>query len=265
MTRGAALPLSAMLADLEDLVLCEPFSADHAAVARSAEVVGALGARLLRAGPEVIVIGGVTHLRWSFGAPRVLLVGHHATVWPMGSLQNRPWPVADGIARGPGVLDMKAGLVQMFHAVLPALPGRGVRTGQRRRGSRLTDLPAADRGIRAGVRGRLGTGGVRGRGRRAQDRPQGHFAVRGCRARVPHTRAWNRRRGSTPRSRPLTRSRPSPTSQAQRAPPVPPAPSCERRPSRPPWWRPAPPSTQCPRWRRCPWMCACPPWRRRTG
>ncbi|WP_408059470.1 M20 family metallopeptidase [Streptomyces europaeiscabiei] len=110
-----------MLADLEDLVLCESFSADHAAVARSAEVVGALGARLLGAAPEVIVIDGVTHLRWSFGTPRVLLVGHHDTVWSMGSLQNHPWSVVDGIARGPGVLDMKAGLVQMFHA-LASLP-----------------------------------------------------------------------------------------------------------------------------------------------
>lgn len=121
MTRGTALALPAMLADLEDLVLCESFSADHAALARSAEVVSALGTRLLGAGPEVIVIDGVTHLRWSFGTPRVLLVGHHDTVWPMGSLQNHPWSVADGIARGPGVLDMKAGLVQMFHA-LASLP-----------------------------------------------------------------------------------------------------------------------------------------------
>ncbi|GKQ40626.1 glutamate carboxypeptidase [Streptomyces sp. A012304] len=121
MTRGAALSLPAMLADLEELVLCESFSADHAAVARSAEAVGALGRRLLGAGPETIVIDGVTHLRWIFGTPRVLLVGHHDTVWPMGSLQKHPWSVSDGIARGPGVLDMKAGLVQMFHA-LASLP-----------------------------------------------------------------------------------------------------------------------------------------------
>ncbi|MYS86694.1 M20 family metallopeptidase [Embleya scabrispora] len=110
-----------MLADLEELVLCESFSADHAAVARSAEVVGALGSRLLGAEPETIVIDGVTHLRWAFGTPRVLLVGHHDTVWPMGSLRTHPWSVADGIARGPGVLDMKAGLVQMLHA-LASLP-----------------------------------------------------------------------------------------------------------------------------------------------
>ncbi|MCM2430635.1 M20/M25/M40 family metallo-hydrolase [Streptomyces sp. RKAG337] len=114
-----------MLADLEELVVCESFSADHAALARSAEVVGALGARLLGAEPERIVIEGVTHLRWVFGTPRVLLVGHHDTVWPMGSLRSHPWSVVDGVARGPGVLDMKAGLVQMFHAVasLPSLEG----------------------------------------------------------------------------------------------------------------------------------------------
>ncbi|MGW7056131.1 M20 family metallopeptidase [Streptomyces sp. NPDC054887] len=110
-----------MLADLEALVRCESFSEDHAAVARSAEAVGALGSRLLGAEPEAVVIDGVTHVRWVFGTPRVLLLGHHDTVWPVGTVETRAWSVADGIARGPGVLDMKAGLVQMFHA-LASLP-----------------------------------------------------------------------------------------------------------------------------------------------
>ncbi|MEV0025420.1 M20 family metallopeptidase [Streptomyces atroolivaceus] len=114
---GPVCALPTMLADLEALVRCESFSADHAALARSARTVGAIGARLLGAGPETIVVDGVTHLRWVFGTPRVLLVGHHDTVWPVGSLQARPWSVAGGVARGPGVLDMKAGLVQMFHAL----------------------------------------------------------------------------------------------------------------------------------------------------
>lgn len=120
-----AVDLSAMLADLEELVCCESFSADHEAVARSAAVVAGQGRRLLGASPETIVIDGVTHLRWSFGEPRVLLLGHHDTVWPIGSLRTRPWSVGDGIARGPGVFDMKAGLVQMFHALtaLPSLDG----------------------------------------------------------------------------------------------------------------------------------------------
>ncbi|MET7501200.1 M20 family metallopeptidase [Streptomyces microflavus] len=114
---GEAGALPAILADLEALVRCESYSADHAALARSAEAVGALGTRLLGTAPESIVIDGVTHLRWVFGTPRVLLVGHHDTVWPTGSLEARPWSVTAGIARGPGVLDMKAGLVQMFHAL----------------------------------------------------------------------------------------------------------------------------------------------------
>lgn len=79
-----------MLADLEELVLCESYSTDHEAVARSARVVGALGRRLLGAEPETLVIDGVTHLRWSFGRPRVLLLGHHDTVWPIGTLREHP-------------------------------------------------------------------------------------------------------------------------------------------------------------------------------
>ncbi|MFI9357787.1 M20 family metallopeptidase [Streptomyces lydicus] len=114
-----------MLADLEELVVCESYSADHAAVARSAQVVAAQGERLLGAAPRTLVIDGVTHLQWSFGTPRILLLGHHDTVWPIGSLTTHPWSVQQGIARGPGVFDMKAGLVQMFHALasLPSLDG----------------------------------------------------------------------------------------------------------------------------------------------
>ncbi|WP_370416646.1 M20 family metallopeptidase [Streptomyces fradiae] len=114
-----------MLADLEELVTCESYSADHAAVARSARVVADQGSRLLGARPETLVVDGVTHVRWSFGAPRILLLGHHDTVWPIGSIKTHPWSVERDIARGPGVFDMKAGLVQMFHALasLPSLDG----------------------------------------------------------------------------------------------------------------------------------------------
>ncbi|MBP2707032.1 M20/M25/M40 family metallo-hydrolase [Microbispora sp. RL4-1S] len=114
-----------MLADLEELVLCESYSADHDAVARSAAVVAEQGRRVMGTPPETIVVDGVTHLRWSFGPPRVLLLGHHDTVWPVGTLRDHPWSVEDGVARGPGVFDMKAGLVQLFHAVatLPSPDG----------------------------------------------------------------------------------------------------------------------------------------------
>ncbi|MFE4860030.1 M20 family metallopeptidase [Streptomyces sp. NPDC056670] len=114
-----------MLIDLEELVTCESFSADHAAVARSAQVVAAQGRRLLGAVPRILDVEGVTHVQWTFGSPRILLLGHHDTVWLIGSLKTHPWSVEQGIARGPGVFDMKAGLVQMFHALasLPYLDG----------------------------------------------------------------------------------------------------------------------------------------------
>ncbi|MEV0583587.1 M20 family metallopeptidase [Nonomuraea sp. NPDC050310] len=118
--------IETMLADLEELVTCESFSADLEAVARSAKVVGAMGRRLLGAEPEYLVIDGVTHLRWTFGTPKVLLLGHHDTVWPIGTLRTHPWSVVDGVARGPGVFDMKSGLVQIFHALAGLDPLDGV-------------------------------------------------------------------------------------------------------------------------------------------
>jgi glutamate carboxypeptidase len=111
-------PVESMLADLAELVTCESPSSDREAVARSAEAVAELGHRLLGAEAERIVLDGRTHLRWRFGgSDPVLLLGHHDTVWPIGSLVEHPWRVVDGAAYGPGCFDMKAGIVQMFHAL----------------------------------------------------------------------------------------------------------------------------------------------------
>ena len=49
--------------------------------------------------------------------PTQLLLGHVDTVWPLGTLESRPWSVEDGVARGPGVFDMKAGVVQILFAL----------------------------------------------------------------------------------------------------------------------------------------------------
>ncbi|MGI5500320.1 M20 family metallopeptidase [Lentzea sp. CA-135723] len=111
-----------LLNDIERLVSCESPSDDLAAVARSAEVTAAVGAALLGAEPERIVLDGRTHLRWRLGSgPRkVLLLGHHDTVWPIGSLARIPFGVTDGVLRGPGCFDMKTGLAMIFHAVAAA-------------------------------------------------------------------------------------------------------------------------------------------------
>jgi glutamate carboxypeptidase len=48
---------------------------------------------------------------WPGDGPRVLLLGHFDTVWPRGQLQRQPIEVRDERLFGPGVYDMKAGLM----------------------------------------------------------------------------------------------------------------------------------------------------------
>lgn len=126
----ASLP--AIVGDIERLVRTESPSADLAAVAHSAEVVAAIGTARLGVEPELIVLDGRTHLRWRLGenegSRRVLVLGHHDTVWPLGSLATHPFEVRDGVLRGPGCFDMKAGLAMAFHA-LAAMAALGVADG----------------------------------------------------------------------------------------------------------------------------------------
>ena len=55
----------------------------------------------------------------SDGAPLQLLVGHTDTVWPIGTVYDMPveWEEQEDIVRGPGVFDMKAGIVEMIYAL----------------------------------------------------------------------------------------------------------------------------------------------------
>jgi glutamate carboxypeptidase len=56
----------------------------------------------------------------------VLLLGHYDTVYPLGSLATMPCRVGNGRLLGPGVLDMKSGIVLMLYAIegLQAWHGR---------------------------------------------------------------------------------------------------------------------------------------------
>jgi glutamate carboxypeptidase len=123
-----AADLPVMLEEIRGLVRVESPSADLEAVARSADAVAELGTTLLGVPPERLVVDGCTHLRWRLGPEpgRVLLLGHHDTVWPVGSLAEHPCEVADGILRGPGCLDMKTGLVMAFRAVAALSDAGGV-------------------------------------------------------------------------------------------------------------------------------------------
>ena len=113
----SALP--GMLEDIRRLVECESPSSDLDAVARSADRVAEVARPLIGVDPDVIVLDGRTHVRWRLGEQpaKVLLLGHHDTVWPVGSLGHHPFAVHGDQLVGPGCFDMKAGLVLALHAL----------------------------------------------------------------------------------------------------------------------------------------------------
>ncbi len=51
------------------------------------------------------------------GQPVQVMVGHVDTVWPLGTVVRMPVVESEGLLKGPGVFDMKGGLVQMIYAV----------------------------------------------------------------------------------------------------------------------------------------------------
>ncbi len=126
--RLTAGSLSPILADIEELVRCESPSLDQDAGIRSADTVARIGELRLGNRPERLGRGAHQHLRWRFGngPGRVLVLGHHDTVWPLGSLETHPFSVLDGVIRGPGCFDMKTGIVMAFHAVAALAENDGV-------------------------------------------------------------------------------------------------------------------------------------------
>lgn len=92
-------------------------------------VVARLGPPTARVQHDGGVHGDVLDLTWA-GTPgvsgTVLSLAHYDTVWPEGTLQDWPLRREGDILSGPGVLDMKAGIVQTVWMVI-ALRELGVR------------------------------------------------------------------------------------------------------------------------------------------
>jgi glutamate carboxypeptidase len=62
------------------------------------------------------------HLRVTFGqassrAAQLLVLGHYDTVYSSGTLKGMPFRISGGKACGPGIFDMKAGIVQALFAL----------------------------------------------------------------------------------------------------------------------------------------------------
>ena len=124
---GEVIDLQAMLADLELLVNTESPSLDVPRLTVSALALAGVMERRLGSAPSVIEGLAGPHVHWSGGGtPKVLIVGHHDTVFPVGSCAARPFTVAEGRATGPGIFDMKTGVVQAVHAVASLADRSGV-------------------------------------------------------------------------------------------------------------------------------------------
>jgi glutamate carboxypeptidase len=106
-----------MIERLRVLVSCESPSRDLAGLGACADLLIAYGDFALGRPAHRIVNDGVPHLLWRAPDPVVLVLGHFDTVWPIGTIAKWPLTVRDGRASGPGVFDMKAGIVQLLTAV----------------------------------------------------------------------------------------------------------------------------------------------------
>ncbi|TKA95095.1 M20/M25/M40 family metallo-hydrolase, partial [Cereibacter changlensis] len=111
------LPFDAeeMLAGLRHWVECESPTWDAAAVGRmmdlAARDLSAIGA-VVETIPGTGGFGPSIRARFPHpdeGAPGILVSGHMDTVHPLGTLEKLPFRVQDGLAYGPGIMDMKGG------------------------------------------------------------------------------------------------------------------------------------------------------------
>jgi len=124
----------AYLTDLERLVNIDCGSYTPDGVNRVADLVAerlnTIGAQVARTGggaaPDGRPLGDLVVGRLDGTGPRQLLIGHMDTVFEPGTAAERPFRIEGETARGPGVADMKGGLLAGLYA-LAALDLAGLR------------------------------------------------------------------------------------------------------------------------------------------
>lgn len=113
-----AAQYDAMVADLERFVNIESPSLEHECLARSAQFLADLMTRVLGSPPVLVASDRGPHVHWKGSDDtKVLIVGHHDTVFPLGTVARRPFTREGNVGRGPGIFDMKAGIIQAIYGV----------------------------------------------------------------------------------------------------------------------------------------------------
>ena len=113
-----AAQYDAMVADLERFVNIESPSLEHECLTRSAQFLADIMTRVLGSPPVLVASDRGPHVHWKGSDDtKVLIVGHHDTVFALGTVARRPFTREGNIGRGPGIFDMKAGIIQAIYGV----------------------------------------------------------------------------------------------------------------------------------------------------
>lgn len=106
----------AMLSDLRRLVEAESPTDDLESCRRAVNIAAEISERVVGRKAEVKEENGRPVFWLGSADPKVVLLAHLDTVWPIGSFTPL-WLVEGDIARGPGIYDMKAGFIQALYAI----------------------------------------------------------------------------------------------------------------------------------------------------
>jgi glutamate carboxypeptidase len=113
---------SNFIADLKAFVLIESPSTDPES---QVDAIEFLKEKYHQLNYKTIAVPGIKTGGYFYARPQnriknnpiQLMIGHCDTVWPQGTLQKMPVEVHNGQISGPGVYDMKGGLMMMIYAI----------------------------------------------------------------------------------------------------------------------------------------------------
>ena len=107
-----------MVEHVKQFVNIESPSNEPEMLQRSAEFLAKVMTELLGKAPQIIASDKGPHVHWKGSDDtKVLIVGHHDTVFPKGTVAKRSFSIDGDIARGPGIFDMKAGIIQAIYGL----------------------------------------------------------------------------------------------------------------------------------------------------
>ena len=105
-----------MLSALETLVRAESPSDDLAACRKVVALANEIAIKELGKPADIKEVNGRPVFWWGTQKPKVVLLAHLDTVWPIGSY-SPIWEINGDVLRGPGTFDMKAGFIQALFAL----------------------------------------------------------------------------------------------------------------------------------------------------